>query len=168
MKKDSKKLNLALSVLGVIAFVASFAGALLAYGFDYIKSLLSNEGFLNVTVTVPTSVTVMSFIFFAVLIALAVLGHIFKNKVILLVSVSYQSLLVMSILMLVLFMQADIANATLYSVLQWVLTVLFAPVYGVIWQLGPLFFFIFVPLVIASAVFTVKMFKRERSNKKKR
>ena len=166
MKKNLKEINILWNVLGLAAFVISFGGALFAFGFDYIKSLLSHKGFLNVNATVPLSVTVWSFIFFAVLIAMVVLGKIFKNKVLLLTATSYQALLVMSVIMLLLFMNADITNETLYNVMQWAMIILFAPVYGVIWQLGALFFALFVPLVIVTTVFTVKLLKETRTKKR--
>lgn len=164
MKKNLKEINILLNVLGLFAFIVSFGGALFAFGFDYIKSLLSNNGFLNINVTMPASVSVWSFVFLAVLIAMVVLGQIFKNKVLLLTAAAYQVLLLLSVLMLLLLMNADVSEA-LYTVLLWVLIILFAPVYGAIWQLGAFFFLVFIPLIIVNIVFVVKLFKSDKKRK---
>jgi hypothetical protein len=95
---------------------------------------------------------------------MVVLGQIFKNKVLLLTAAAYQVLLLLSVLMLLLLMNADVSEA-LYTVLLWVLIILFAPVYGAIWQLGAFFFLVFIPLIIVNIVFVVKLFKSDKKRK---
>lgn len=165
--KNLKELNVLWTVLGVVGFVASLTASLLVFGFGYIKDQLSHNGFLGIEIKEPASVIATSLIFMAVLIALTVLGRVFKNKVLLLLSASYQLLLLMALLMLVIFMLCEITSESLYTALMWVLITLLAPIFGSVSALGSFFFVVFVPLMIVTAVFTVKALKREKTKGKK-
>ena len=160
--RNLKELNILWTVIGVVGFIGSFAASLLVFGFGYIKDQLSNDGFWGIEIKEPVGLAVTSLIFIVVLIALTVLGHILKNKVLLLLSASYQLLLVLALLMLVIVELCGITNETLFTVLMWVLVTLLAPIFGSVSVLGTFFFIVFIPLVIATTVFTVKALKKEK------
>lgn len=161
MKTDIKKINKAATVISVLAFIAAFAASLALF-WKYVIDASLNQTMQGVALDVSGVYIAASFIFFALLFAISIVGFLLKNKYMLLLSAAYQVLLIIGILLLTFMVGGQIGNEALYEVLMWVLMVLVAPVYGAVWILGSWFIALFAALFIATVVFIVFTFRKKK------
>ncbi len=136
--------------------------------FDIIQDLFKVDNNAGQQLVMPLSYAVVSILFFVFLIALAVFGYLFKNKVMIFLSFGYNALFIISFVLLGLFATGNITNQTFYNILNYALFAFLVPVYGVIWYLGPLFFLLFIPLIIFGIISIVKAYKKPKMIRSKK
>lgn len=159
MKKSKASLW---TVASFAVFICAYIASVLIFRFVYIEDQLTSNSMLGTEIEVPVSLIILSFVFLLILVLLTVFGYRLKNKFMLLLSASYQLLIVMALIMLVITMVIQIANDTLYNILTQVIVILLSPLFGTIWVLGTFFFIAFVPLFVVTVVLTVKTFKQKK------
>ena len=113
----------------------------------------------------PTTYTVVSFVFFAVICAIVILGFIFKNKIMVFLAFFYQILFLLSFVMLGVFATGNVTVEGLYSFLTYLLTFTLLPVYGVIWNINFYFFILFIPLMVFNIIAIVKICRKKSAKK---
>lgn len=156
-KLISNIFSLAIYILSIIFCVLTFN--------NNVKDLAFSGNF---EVKLSTVCIVASFVFLMVNILIIVFGYFLKNKLMAVLPIIYFSLFILSFVLLGFFSTDSITNYTLYSLLQTCLMVSLAPVYGVIWVLGPFSLLLFAALLVSSIVILVKLIKQSPKNNKKR
>ncbi len=166
MKDFLKKNQSTITIASIVAFVVSFLVCAYFGWRDVLNYLFSPSGEnVGEVFKMPYTYTVVCFIFLAILIGVAVLGFVAKNKVLVLLSAGYEVLFILAFIMLAVFvsmLESGEASATVMSILEYLLAFALIPVYGSIWTINRLFFLIFVPLVVFNIVAIVKAFKTKK------
>ncbi len=163
MNKFAEKNKTSLGVVSAITFVISYGLCALFGWLDVVNNLFSTDG-LGQPLKMPVTYTLISFLFFAIIIALVIFGFVFKNKAMLLISFFYNLLFVLSFVLLMAFATGNVTDDSLYSLLTYLLTFTLLPVYGVIWNIRFLFIVIFIPLLIFNIIAVVRAFKRSKKS----
>lgn len=163
MEEVKRRNKIITDVAAVVIFVLSFAVCAVLGRIKVIDNLFSASGDnLGETLEMSPTYSIVCFLFVAVLCVLAVFGLMLKNKLMVLLSITYEALLLLSFISLGLFATGNIENQTLYRIVMYVITVILAPVYGVIWNINMFFFVIYVPLVAFNIFAVIRVFKSNK------
>ena len=165
MESFALKYKTRLNVISVAVFFIIYAVCGVFGWFDVIIGAFATVG---ATVKMPLTYAISSFVFLAVMIALAVLGLLLKNKVMVLLPFCYQALLIVSFFLLGVFATSNVTNLTVYKLLIYALSAILVPVYGAAWLLRFVIFIILIPLFIFGIVSIVAVFKKPKISVKKK
>lgn len=167
MESFALKHKLTLNSASVVLFVLGYIVCGIFGWLDVIKDLFNVNGSnMGEKLKMPITYSIVCFLFFALLIALAVFGLLLKNKLMVFLSLGYEVLFVISFALLGVFAMGNIESATLFKILTYVLCFMLIPVYGVIWHLRGIFFLIFIPLIIFGIISAIKVCKKPKVSKK--
>lgn len=158
MKINNSKSKNIITIGLLLLFVVSFVGSVVSFWFDGINKWLNVDQF-GTPIEVSNFLLIISLIFIFSLLALTVVGFIFKNKTLLYTVFGYQMLFIISVILLVFFVGGQVDNPTLYNILMWALFILLAPVFGVTWIFGTWSIGIFIVLIILNTIALVSVSK---------
>lgn len=165
MESFALKNKTRLNTVSVAVFLAAYTVCGIFGWFDVINGAFATVG---VTVKMPITYAISSFVFVIAMIALAVFGFLFKNKVMVLLPFCYQALLIISFFLLGVFATGNVTNMTVYKILTYALSVTLVPVYGAAWLLRFVIFIILIPLFIFGIVSIVTVFKKPKASDNKK
>ena len=152
-----------LNAASVILFVLSYIVCGIFGWLDVIKDLFNVNGSnMGTKLVMPITYSIVSFLFFGLLIAFAVFGLLLKNKLMVFLSFGYQVLFVISFALLGVFATGNIESVKIFKLLTYVLSFIMIPVYGVIWHLGPIFLLLFACLIVFGLVSVIKVCKKHK------
>ena len=160
----AEKNNASLGVVSAVVFLISY-GLCAFFGWRDVVNTLFNPVNLGQPMKMPTTYTVVSFVFLAVICAIVILGFIFKNKIMVFLAFFYQILFLLSFVMLGVFATGNVTVEGLYSFLTYLLTFTLLPVYGVIWNINFYFFILFIPLMVFNIIAIVKICRKKSAKK---
>lgn len=159
MNKISEKNEKILNAAAVALFVLCFAACAFFGNRDVLGTLFTEIG-IGEPLKMPFSYTTVCFLFFGLLVALAVVGFIIKSRLMLFLSGVYELLFIAAFVMLGFAATGNISGEGFFKAVTYAVTAVLIPVYGVIWSINLFFFVLFVPLFVFNVVAIVKTFKK--------